>query len=314
MKNVKFLRAIIGLLLVVVITETALFGYREVLYRPAPEEVNHDINDIADKIVAEIGNVQIKQSELANHLYASHGAELINQMLDREAIQMEADEMGLKLTRADIDEELKRMQQGYESEALFYKSMKEQVGLTESELRQDVNFKLLIERIATKNIDVSDKEITAYKTEHSEEFRNTVLLHIEQIEVNSMTEASKVMELLKKGVDFKKVAMENSTDSATVTDGGDLGWVEEDDPFIPAPILQVAKVLSVGEYSQPIKVETNYYIVRLVDFKQDSKGTVEEINTALRKQLALQKARPLKDIIRDLREKRNAVILDPLLK
>ena len=73
-------------------------------------------------------------------------------MLDRDAIQMEADELGFKLTRADIDDELKRMQQGYESEELFYKSMKEQVGMSELELRQDVNYKLLLERIATKDI------------------------------------------------------------------------------------------------------------------------------------------------------------------
>ena len=80
-------------------------------------------------------------------------------MLDRYAIQMEADELGFKLTRADIDDELKRMQQGYESEELFYKSMKEQVGMSEPELRQDVNYKLLLERIATKDIHVTDEEI-----------------------------------------------------------------------------------------------------------------------------------------------------------
>jgi foldase protein PrsA len=314
MRNIKILRATIGLLLVVVIAETALFGYREVLFRSAPDKVQHETNEITDKVVAQIGDVQIKQSELANNLYATHGAELINQMLDRDAIQMEADEIGLKLTRADIDEELKRMQQGYESEELFYKSMKEQVGMSESELRQDVNFKLLLERIATKDIHVSDEEIVKYKNEHSEEFKNTVQLHIEQIEVASMTAALKVLELLNKGNDFKKVALENSTDTATATDGGDLGWVEEDDPFIPAPILQAAKVLSVGETSQPIKVETHYYIIRLVDYKQNSKGTVEEIDSALRNQLALQQARPLKELTQDLRKKRNAVILDPQLK
>lgn len=314
MKNIKVLRATIGLLLVVLIAETAFFGYREVLFRPAPEKIDHQTNETADNIVAQIGGIQIKQSELANHLYTMHGSELINQMLDRDAIQMEADEVGLRLTRADIDEELKRMQQGYESEELFYKSMKEQVGMTESELRQDVNYKLLLEGLATRNIQVSDGEIAAYKTEHSEEFKNTVQLHIEQIEVESMQEALKVLDLLKKGQDFKKTAIENSTDSVTATDGGDLGWVEEDDPFVPAPILQAAKVLSVGGLSQAIKVDKKYYIIRLVDYKQNSKGTLEEINAALRKQLALQKAKPLKDLTAELREKRKAVILDPLLK
>jgi foldase protein PrsA len=318
MRNIKVLRAAIGLLLVVIIAETALFGYREVLFRsapaPVPETAQHETNEISDKTVAQIGGIEIKQSELVSNLYSTHGSELINQMLDRDAIQMEADELGIKLTRTDIDDELKRMQQGYESEELFYKSMKEQVGMTESELRQDVNYKLLLERIATKDIHISDEAIAAYKKEHSEEFKNTVQLHIEQIEVDSLAAALKVVELLKKGDDFKKVAVENSTDSATSADGGDLGWVEEDDPFVPAPILQAAKILGVGENSQPIKVDTKYYIIQLVDIKENSKGTIEELDAALRKQLALENARPLKDLTADLRKKRNAVILDPQLK
>jgi foldase protein PrsA len=317
MKNVKVLRATVGLLLVVVLAETALFGYREVLYRPSPNIENHhdpDKTAKTDKVIAQIGGNQILQSELANNLYTTHGSELLNQMLDREAIQMEAEAIGLKLTRADIDQELKRMQQGYESEELFYKSMKEQVGMDKAELREDVNFKLLLEGIATKNIQVSDDEIAAYMNEHKDEFKNTIQLHIEQIEVDNINDANKVLDLLKKGNDFKKVAEENSTDTATASDGGDLGWVEEDDPFIPAPIIKMAKTLGKGEISPPIEIEGHYYIIRLLDDKMNSKGTLEEIKAALRKQLALQKAPPLKQLTQDLRKKRGAIILDPLLK
>jgi foldase protein PrsA len=314
MKNVKVLRTTVGLLLIVVLAETALFGYREVLYRSSPNIENHQNSDATDTVIAQIGGIQILQSELAYNLYTTHGSELLNQMLDREAIQMEAEAIGLKLTRADIDQELKRMQQGYESEELFYKSMKEQVGMDKDELRQDVNFKLLLEGIATKNIQVSDEEIAAYMNEHKDEFKNTILLHIEQIQVDNLNDASRVLDLLKKGNDFKKVARENSTDSATASDGGDLGWVEEDDPFIPSPILKAAKTLGTGEISAPVEIEGHYYIIRLLDVKENSKGTLEEIKTTLRKQLALQKALPLKKITQDLREKRGAIILDPVLK
>jgi foldase protein PrsA len=313
MKNVKVLRATVGLLLVVVLAETALFGYREVLYRASPSVENHN-KDKTDKVIAQIGDIQILQSELANNLYTTHGAELLNQMLDREAIRMEAEAIGLKLTRADIDQELKRMQQGYESEDSFYKSMKEQLGMDKAALREDVNFKLLLEGIATKNIQVSDDEITAYMDEHKDEFKNTIQLHIEQIEAANLTDANKVVELLKKGNDFKKVAQENSIDTATAVDGGDLGWVEEDDPFIPAPIIKMAKSLGTGQISPPIEIEGYYYIIRLLDAKVNSKGTIDEITTALRKQLALQKAPPLKELTQDLRKKRGSIIFDPLLK
>jgi foldase protein PrsA len=304
----------VGLLLVVVLAETALFGYREVVHRTAPKIVNQVIEEKQDKVVAQIGDVQIMHNELVNNLYAAHGAQLLNQMLDREAIRMKAEEIGLKLTREDINQELKRMQQGYDSEAQFYKSMKEQVGMTEADLREDVNYKLLLEGIATKDIVVSDEEIKTYMDEHKEEFKNTMQMHIEQIEVNTMDDARKVVELLKKGNDFKMVAKTNSTDSATATDGGDLGWVEENDPFIAAPIMQALKSLGIGEISEPIAVDNKYYIIRLLDHKENSKGTPEEIKASLHKQLALQKALPLKDLTQLLREKKKAAILDPQLK
>jgi foldase protein PrsA len=313
MKNVKVLRATVGILLVVVLAETALFGYREVLYRPSPNIENHNTGK-PDKVIAQIGGTQILQSELAYNLYTAHGAELLNQMLDRAAIEMEAEELGLKLTRADIDQELKRMQQGYESEELFYKSMKEQLGMDKAALREDVNFKLLLEGIATRDIQVSDEEINAYMNEHPDEFKTTVQLHIEQIQVEHLIDADKVLDLLKKGNDFKKVAQDYSTDSATAQDGGDMGWIEEDDPFIPGPILKTAKTLGTGEISAPIEVDGHYFIIRLLDVKENSKGTLEEIKASLRKQLALQKALPLKEITQALRKKRDAMILDPALK
>jgi foldase protein PrsA len=314
MKNLKVLRATVGLLLVVVLAETALFGYREVVHRTAPQTVVQAPKEKPDPVVAQIGDISIKHSELAANLYAAHGAELLNQMLDREAIQMEAEEIGLKLTRDDINQELKRMQQGYDSVNQFYKSMKEQVGMSEAELREDVNYKLLLEGIATKDIVVSDDEIKAYMNEHIDEFKNTVQLHLEQIEVGNMKEALIVLDLLNKGEDFEKVAKDTSTDTATASDGGDLGWVEEDDPFVPAPIMQAVKALKISEISGPIAVDGKYYIIHLLDRKENSKGTPEEIKAGLRKQLALQKALPLKELTQSLRKKRKATILDSQLQ
>ncbi|MDB5055110.1 MAG: yacD [Bacilli bacterium] len=311
MKNVKLLRAIMGLLLIVLLTETAFFGYREVIYRTSQHTTKPETKD---NVVAQIGDHPILSSTLNDNLYAAHGAELLNQMLDREAIQMEADETGLKVERNDIDDELKRMQQGYESEDQFYKSMKEQVGMDKTQLREDVYYKLLLERIATKDVQVSDQEITNYMNAHSDEFKNSLQLHIEQIEVDSLDAAGKVIAELQGGADFAQMAKARSIDTATASDGGDLGWVEENDPFVPATIIRAATAMNVGDISKPIPVGAHFMIIRLIDRKENNKGSLVEIKTALRKQLALQKAAPLKEVTAALRKKRNAIILDPQLK
>ena len=69
--------------------------------------------------------------------------------------------------------------------------------MSELELRQDVNYKLLLERIATKDIHVTNEEIKLIRREHSEEFKNTVQLHIEQIELGKYGSRVKSVRLVK---------------------------------------------------------------------------------------------------------------------
>ena len=58
--------------------------------------------------------------ELQTALERHYGAELLGQMLDREVIRLEGNETGTSIGSAEINRELKRMQQGYESEQQFY--------------------------------------------------------------------------------------------------------------------------------------------------------------------------------------------------
>ena len=55
--------------------------------------------------------------ELQTAFERHYGAELLGQMLDREVIRLEGNETGTSIGSAEINRELKRMQQGYESEA-----------------------------------------------------------------------------------------------------------------------------------------------------------------------------------------------------
>ncbi len=102
-----------------------------------------------------------------------------------------------------MDMELKRMQQGYDNEDAFYKSMKEQLGLTKSELREDVYNKLLLDKIATQNIKVSDQDITDYMNSHPEEFTGLVQIRIQQLILNNKETAVKAIEELKKRHGFR---------------------------------------------------------------------------------------------------------------
>jgi foldase protein PrsA len=312
MRNLKLLWTFTAVLL----AATVFLSVKLVLItRESPARaVQAVLNTTQDKTAAKIGQQEIAESTLRERLYQKYGKELLNQMLDRQAISMEAESLGIKVADPEIDGELKRMQQGYESEELFYLSMQEQLGMSRGELREDVGYKLLAEAIATRDIHISDNEINSYVASHPDEFRTSIQYKILQIINDTQAQAAKTAEMARAGADFMKLAKERSLDTGTAAEGGDLGWIEEKDPFVPGPIRKAASTMKVGEVSKPIALGDGFAVIKLADRKEQSPGSPEQIRSSVRKQLALQKAPPIKNIIQGLREKLHAAILDPKLQ
>jgi foldase protein PrsA len=272
-------------------------------------------NNAAAKAVARIDGHTFTMGELQDELGKRYGPMLLSQLLDRQAILLEGKALGIGVSPEDIDKELKRMQQGYESEDQFYESMKEQLGMTRDQIREDTLYKLLLERIATRNVQISDDQVDAYLQEHPEEFERNVELHLAQIVSASKELADKAYAELAKGTDFAIVARDRSIDDATANGGGDLGWVEEDDPFIPAPLMKAAKSLKPGSYSQPVEIGGGRYAIVQLKERRMKKGVdPQEIREQVRKQLALSEAPPLQELVKQLRIKYHAVVLAPELQ
>lgn len=312
MRDVKRLWGVIGLLAVCTLV-LSFFLIARSKSQPEPghsSEPQQHIENDTERVVAKIGNREITIGELQKALERQYGAELLKQMLDREAVRLEGTETGIAVSDAEIDRELRRMQQGYDNEEQFYKSMKGQLGMTKEALREDVSSKLLLEKIATRNIKISDAEVDTYIAAHPEEFRQEVELNIQQIIVSTKDQANKVLTDLGKGQSFATLARDRSLDDATNNSGGDLGWVEDNDPFVAAPVLEAAKKLKPGETSKPVAVDQGYAVVRLKDRREKPNPDKAFIRDNVRKELALQEAPALKDFVAKLRAKWGTAVLD----
>lgn len=307
MRNMKILWGVIAVLLITVAILSS------VLFADFFNQSNVDMKPQTDKnpstqVVATIGDKTITSKDLEQQLMQKHGRELLTQMVDHEVIRMEGKARGMNVEESEIQKELKRMQQGYDSEAQFYDSMKEQLGMSPEALRADVNDKLLLEKIATAGIKISDEQIDAYIQSHAEEFKSKVQLRLLQIVVSSKDQASKVTADLGKGMDFAQIAKERSLDDATRSSGGDLGWVEEGDPFLPAPLMKAAAMLKPGEVSKPIEANGQIYVLKLKDRKEDPKLNKDAVRETVRKEMALREAPPIKEVMKKLREKWHVVM------
>ena len=129
-----------------------------------------------------------------------------------------------------------------------------------------------------------------YKVRH-------ILLKTEQ-------DAKNVIEQLKKGAGFEKLAKEKSTDAGTKAAGGYLGdWLPENAPpnQVPAAFTDAVKKLKKGEYTQtPVQTSFGWHVIRVDDVRPATVPSYDAVKAQL--QQGLQNA-GLKKAVDDLRSK-----------
>jgi peptidyl-prolyl cis-trans isomerase C len=109
-------------------------------------------------------------------------------------------------------------------------------------------------------------------------------VHARHIVVRTKEEADAVEKKLKKGGDFEKLAKEKSEDKNTGKVGGDLGWFNPENvsPAFAGVLLKLKK----GAISEPIKVDSVWYIIQLEDWRSLPPPPFNDVKEALKQEMA----------------------------
>ena len=136
------------------------------------------------------------------------------------------------------------------------------IGVTEADFRQLIKYQIYREKLLedfVKAVPPTQEKVWA-----------------RHILVADEATANKVEDLLKQGGDFGDLAKEYSTDTATASKGGDLGWFAKG--AMVAPFEDAAFSMNIGEISQPIKSDFGYHIIQVLG-KEDQPLTETEIQS-----------------------------------
>lgn len=118
-----------------------------------------------------------------------------------------------------------------------------------------------------KNIQVTDEQVATYYEKNKADFVTKGETHLAHIQLANEEKAKQVAEALKQGTDFAMLANDTSTDSLSAQQGGDLGWTKAG--IFPEIFEQTANALAINEVSEPVKVDNNYHIIKVLDRKED---------------------------------------------
>ncbi|GGD99734.1 peptidylprolyl isomerase [Paenibacillus nasutitermitis] len=309
LKSVLLLQAACMIILAVVVVIRVLAPGDQV---PSSSDEADDAKDqppVMDQAAAMVGEEQITASELNRQLQSQYGETVLHALMVRAAIRQEAKTYDLNISPSELEEEQQAMMAGYESEEQYYKSMKEQLGLTREAIQSDTEYRLLLEKIATRSITVSEEEIDQYLKENKDQFAPRNQYRISWIVSENKKDARAIMERLSKGNDFALMAKTYSIDENTSESGGDLGLIDEADPFVDSEVLKSAAGLEVGEVAGPIELEEGQAVIQLTEKHTTRQIEGQTLRAHARKQLELSKASPLGQVEEELLAKYNAKIM-----
>ena len=176
---------------------------------------------------------------------------------------------------------------------------------TEDSYKKVIRLNLLQEKALTEGVEVTDEEIqTQYDRQGTE-------LNARHILVADEETATSLKKELDEGGDFAALAEENSTDTASAANGGNLDW------FGPGAMVpefeEVAYGLEVDEISEPVASEFGFHIIQVRETRQlEYQPALEDQKEEIRAELALSKAdqTTLLPKVAELMEKANVEIQD----
>ncbi|WP_314590700.1 peptidylprolyl isomerase [Paenibacillus terrigena] len=264
----------------------------------------------SSSVIARLGGDSITEGQMQHELSRKYGVQMLQDMLKEKAVDQEAALLGIEVTPAEMDQELKRVVAGYEDEEAYYKLMLEQAGLTRAGVRDDIHRQLLMDKIMVAYANVREDEINDYISANPKVFHAPEQLNISQIMVDTKKEAEEILGQLADHADFATLAEQYSMDVFSSDQGGELGLIDVDDPFTDPVILASAKRLEVGQVDGPVKLKQGYAIIQLNGRIAARSMSDEESHIVARKEIAHTKGKSSQEIEQDLLEKYGAEVLD----
>ncbi|NOX20922.1 MAG: hypothetical protein GXO99_06665 [Nitrospirae bacterium] len=290
-------------------------------------QVNASI--LLDRIVAVIGRDVITWSELYKSMEFEFSDRLegmspeekreflkryekdyLDRMIDMKVQLKEAEKLNLTVSDSEIEQAIKSIQKKYSLTPEQFRKAIQQQGFTMKEYRKKLAEQILLNKVQSYKIAgeifISEKEIDDYIKRHPEEFKTRegysfrqILLRVRDESERTAAEnaAQRIMELLKKGEPFDRVA-ERFIKAPPAFMGKEVIFVDRND--LSETLKKVLDSLKPGTYSEPFWTDSGLVILYL----QNKMTLKESIREIARERLRQEKFnKKLKEWVRSLRSK-----------
>ena len=218
--------------------------------------------------------------------------QVLRALIDDRLRQQAADKEGVSVPQDRIDERMTQLAQNNSMsldqfrDALRHEKI--EPGWLEDQIRTEIAWSMLVSRKFRPSIIVTDADVDAAERRLREDAGKTeyrlaeIFLSVDDPnDTETVREsADRLIEQLKKGVDFGEIARQFSQ-ASTASNGGLLGWVAPGD--LAPEIATAVEGLQPDTIAGPIRSEGGFHILKLLDQRQlaESGQTRDDISSRI---------------------------------
>ena len=255
--------------------------------RGLPDHILAQVNE--EQITVDEFNREVKElvlepgQEVKGRNFYDFKEAYLDQVIERKILVQEARRLGVKISAEELNQAISEVKKDYPGEGFGERlGLK---GISLEEWKSRLEEKLLAEKMIRHALyyrgEIDEKEALEYYENHLSKFQMSEKVRARQIVVATEEEAIQVLNQLKKGENFEKLAMKKSLGPEKV-EGGDLGYFGKGER--PDEFEQVFS-LEVGEISGMIRSPYGYHIFKLdekiaprrVPFEEAKSGILQEL-------------------------------------
>ncbi len=292
-KKLRLLSLTLALIIVTVCLFSSFFSANAEIYNKIVAIVNDDIitlYELNKRIKEMTGKDPFWLKKYNKEEYEQLCKRVLDLLINNKLAESKAKELGIKVSEADVDEEIRRIEEAQGLTHEQFLNILKKHGLTYQEYREQIKRNIqrmqIMEFEVRSRIVISDKKIKEYYEKHKDEFRTAGKVRIASIflkvenpndpnEVHDvMRKAEVIMSRIQAGQDFSDLAEEFS-EGPGADNGGDLGYFSLDE--LDPELRKIVENMNVGDVKGPILRPFGIQIIKLLDKKKAGIKPLKEV-------------------------------------
>ncbi|MFW5986010.1 MAG: peptidylprolyl isomerase [Halanaerobiales bacterium] len=237
----------------------------------------------------------LMNSEVGNNLIDEYRKLKVEEMVTREVLLQEAEERGIEISSEEkeeiLQEQINNIQQQQDINEEEMQEMLNQQGIESMDEFKEMLFEnnreaLILNKLQEEvvgDITVSEEEVKLYYEDNQDEYEHDEQVQASHILVETEEEAGEVLDKLNNGESFGDLVENYSTDTGTVDEGGDLGFLSKGQ-MVPE-FEEVAFSLEIGEVSEPVESQYGYHIIKVTDKKEAGVTPLEDVKDEIEERI-----------------------------